>query len=882
VLQAGQVVDRYVVERLLGVGGMGMVFLVRHAQLGSAHALKVLHGASPGVRERLVQEGRLQARWRHPNLLPGTDVLEVDDSPGLVMDFVDGPTLDAWRGDRAVPVAEAIALVTGICAGVAVMHRDGFIHRDLKPANVMLQDVDGVLVPRVADLGLAKALGGSGVTKTGSAVGTPAYMPPEQFRDAAHVDLRADTWSLGCILYELVCGAPPFSGPDLPSIFDAVSRARFVPATERVPDLPPVVASAISAALSLDPAARPADAGSFLAMLRSVPSQAPSAPPRVPSAAPAVPTAPQPLPPGEGGAERRVRAGSGRAGATFHADSTLLPVEAPPARALAPRRASAGAALALVAALGIAAGLAGAWWLSQPAGLLTRAERATLPGDATVELVERALAAVLAADFDAAQRSLDAARTKAPGSAMVAMLLAVVHLCEWDIVGIEELDAAARMADAAGPPPGQALAWAREMMDSGKPNSDAGAALDGGRASVATQVLLANVAPYGIESGRRDLEPWCRLRPGAATGTPYEAIQEARCATTYGSLDAAGPVLRTALGRFPDVAWIGVELGEWHVTRGEAKEGFELLTRALQLDPGARYARAPLAAAATVLGDEPARLAQAEAMLGEQTPARWRIAFARLHGVVLARFGRMREALGLWDTCEREAAAADLPPSRCFCTDIAMSTAVRAERFDLARDYQRKLQALLLDPKLAPLERETYAARNLVAEGRLALHEGKVDAARAALERLESMSTIALVDRESFLVPLRVRVPLAEGNCEAARAALDGFAGTEGNPGCERASLAADLARVCAPSELDAALLDAERACTKPEPWALAATLARAQAVAEQAERARARGDEAAAEAAVARLREVFPAGDTELPVLRRATALEGLPRQEK
>src|SRR5688500_13232778 len=142
-LAVGEEVDRYVVEALLGSGGMAVVYRVRHRTLATAHALKVLTNTVPQVRERLVAEGRIQAGLRHVNLVAVTDVLDVGGAPALLMDYVEGPALVAWIEERGpLPLADVEAIFGGILAGVAMAHARGLVHRDLKPGNVLL-DLSG-------------------------------------------------------------------------------------------------------------------------------------------------------------------------------------------------------------------------------------------------------------------------------------------------------------------------------------------------------------------------------------------------------------------------------------------------------------------------------------------------------------------------------------------------------------------------------------------------------------------------------------------------------------------------------------------------------------------------------------------------------------------
>lgn len=231
-LEIGRQIERYIVEEALGEGGMAFVFRVRHSKLGTLHALKVLKVGGPAIQERLVREGKVQASLKHANILAVTDVIDVDGAPGLLMEYVGGGSLDQWLEGRKPTTAEAESIFRGILAGVGRAHKAGLIHRDLKPGNVLMEDGDDGFVPKVADFGLAKILadtGGKNATRSGVGMGTPAYMSPEQIRDAKNVDGRADIFALGCILYELVCGSSPFQRGDVLSIFAAIADGRYAP-----------------------------------------------------------------------------------------------------------------------------------------------------------------------------------------------------------------------------------------------------------------------------------------------------------------------------------------------------------------------------------------------------------------------------------------------------------------------------------------------------------------------------------------------------------------------------------------------------------------------------------------------------------------------------
>ncbi len=269
----GTRLDRYTVQGVLGQGGMAVVYKVKHTQLGTFHALKVLNTPSPNVRDRMLREGRVQGSLRHPNIVPVTDLVEISGSPGLVMEFVDGPTLESLLERYRPTLEQADALATAILEGVAHAHRKGFIHRDLKPANVLLANSATGLVPKVTDFGLAKLLHGDepeGMhhTRSGMIMGTPSYMAPEQIRDSKHVDQRADVFSLGVMLYELVSGKKPFVGEDIVKLYTAITSGTFRPIHELVPNIPDRMERAIMGALAIDRNQRIQDCDRLLAIWR--------------------------------------------------------------------------------------------------------------------------------------------------------------------------------------------------------------------------------------------------------------------------------------------------------------------------------------------------------------------------------------------------------------------------------------------------------------------------------------------------------------------------------------------------------------------------------------------------------------------------------------
>ncbi|MEQ1505830.1 MAG: serine/threonine-protein kinase, partial [Myxococcota bacterium] len=251
-LEPGTRVDRYVVEGLLGSGAMADVYAVRHVTLGAPMALKILRLRAPQLVGRMVREGRAQARLQHPNVVAVVDLFEIDGAPGLLMERVDGPTLAQALAAGPLPVERVERIARGLMAGLDAAHRLGVVHRDLKPANILLAPGD---VARISDFGLATALtddGEPGLTRPGTAIGTPAYMAPEQHEDAHSVDVRADVFALGVVLYELLSGSAPAAGANLVAAWHKMTQRSWKPVAVAVPGVPERIDRAVTWALEPD------------------------------------------------------------------------------------------------------------------------------------------------------------------------------------------------------------------------------------------------------------------------------------------------------------------------------------------------------------------------------------------------------------------------------------------------------------------------------------------------------------------------------------------------------------------------------------------------------------------------------------------------------
>jgi len=257
--------DHYVIDRELGRGGMALVYLARDTRHERFVALKTLRPeiAIALGRERFLREIKLAARLQHPNILPVYDSGDAGGTLYYVMPYVEGESLrDRLDREPQLPVDDALQIAREVAEALSYAHEHDVVHRDIKPENIMLSGGHAI----VADFGIARAVsaaGGDKLTQTGLAIGTPAYMPPEQASGSGQVDRRSDIYSLACVLYETLAGQPPFSGPTAQAIMarhslDAVPRLKIV--RDAIPDDLEVV---IERALEKVPADRYQTSGEF-------------------------------------------------------------------------------------------------------------------------------------------------------------------------------------------------------------------------------------------------------------------------------------------------------------------------------------------------------------------------------------------------------------------------------------------------------------------------------------------------------------------------------------------------------------------------------------------------------------------------------------------
>ena len=260
--------DRYTIGRELGAGGMATVYLVRDLKHDRSVALKVLRPELAAVigAHRFLQEIRTTAHLQHPHILGLIDSGETEHQLWYVMPFVEGESLrDRINREKQLPVPDAVRLTSEVASALDYAHRHGVIHRDIKPENILLHDGRAL----VADFGIALATSkaGSRLTETGMSLGTPHYMSPEQAMGERDITARSDVYALGCVLYEMLTGEPPFTGPTAQAVVAKVMITEPAAPSAQRKTIPPHVEAAVLQALEKLPADRFAGAAEFAAAL---------------------------------------------------------------------------------------------------------------------------------------------------------------------------------------------------------------------------------------------------------------------------------------------------------------------------------------------------------------------------------------------------------------------------------------------------------------------------------------------------------------------------------------------------------------------------------------------------------------------------------------
>lgn len=244
---------------VVGEGGMGRVYEAEHVRLPRSYAVKIISPIFARNQEamgRFEREAQAAARIVHPNVLDVVDVVRTKDGrPCIVSELLLGEELGHLLHRRTkLPIHEAIDIGRQACRGLAAAHAAGIVHRDLKPENLFVcNNQDGSVTVKLLDFGVAKMTDGASLTRTGTVVGTPAYMAPEQARGMPDVDGRADVYSLGAVLYQIVSGVPPFYGDEPAEVLLKVATETAPPLRQVDPTVPPMLEAVIAGAMARDP-----------------------------------------------------------------------------------------------------------------------------------------------------------------------------------------------------------------------------------------------------------------------------------------------------------------------------------------------------------------------------------------------------------------------------------------------------------------------------------------------------------------------------------------------------------------------------------------------------------------------------------------------------
>lgn len=286
-LEPGAVVaDRFRIRRKLGEGGMGAVYECEHVKVGKRYAIKVLDkrdSLPPEAIERFDREASAPSKIGHPNIVDVFDVgVEPNGTPWMVMELLEGETLgDVIKREQVVQPQRLATIMDQLLDCLAAMHAAGFIHRDLKPANIFL--VGDRPTVKLLDFGIAKAVGEDSRTRSGYVIGTPAYMAPEQMRNARGATARSDLWSVGVILHECLVGFRPFRGETFALLAQIAGPGPHAKLQDIAADLPKPLAALVDRCLSKDASQRPASANALrdeiVPLLEGVRSVRPLPPP---------------------------------------------------------------------------------------------------------------------------------------------------------------------------------------------------------------------------------------------------------------------------------------------------------------------------------------------------------------------------------------------------------------------------------------------------------------------------------------------------------------------------------------------------------------------------------------------------------------------------
>jgi serine/threonine protein kinase len=273
--------DRFVLEAEVGAGGMGTVHRGRDLTTGATVAIKIAHRKAAIIDQRFEREVVILAELAHPNIVRYiASGATIEGAGYLVMDWIEGEPLDRRLKRDGLTAAEAVQVARRVAAALAYAHARGVVHRDIKPSNLLVPDGDLDRLMLI-DFGVARAQQGVSLTETGTMVGTPAYMAPEQVRGTRAVGPAADVFALGCVLYTCLTGRVAFKAKRLAAVHAKIMFWDPPPVDDLAPEVPPALAALVTRMLAKAPEARPADGAAVGALLDALPALPTDTPRRV-------------------------------------------------------------------------------------------------------------------------------------------------------------------------------------------------------------------------------------------------------------------------------------------------------------------------------------------------------------------------------------------------------------------------------------------------------------------------------------------------------------------------------------------------------------------------------------------------------------------------
>jgi len=867
---------------------MAVVYLARHAQLNSWHAVKVVTAHSGSSRDRLVQEGRVQSTLRHPNLVSVTDLVLFEGAPVLVMEFIRGPSLADWLDRYRPSLGEIDRVARGVLEGMAFAHQAGVIHRDVKPANVLMEIQGGELVPKVADFGLVKIAADvtAKTTRQGAVMGTPAYMAPEQHRDASEVDARADVFALGALLYELVSDRQAFEADDMVGLINAICDGRYPRLDDVVPGVPARMARAIEGALRPDREHRIATVEQLLDVwCRDDEGAVVELPRRRLWSAAALDVADSLAPPVDRDSSLSTEPVTlGGPGSASTIDIDLASVDdsaatvAPPVASVPNRRKMW---LGLASLVAVAVVLAVGWVLSDAPVRTLTLHGVAEDSPAQVRFRE-GMDAIYLGEFEKAERvfeTVSAEHAQDPALHLMIGLNRCLLAQTWTcIAAVHQAD---QMASGAGTPASQLARLVSSSLTDTESADQINAQWDA--FLVAHPELLPAHLARVLTVHDLDHDNWIRHLDDAMARFPEVVIFHGLKANFLGASGRAAEaeaLLLEALEAFPASSFLKVHLALLYRMEGRVEDQRKVLDTLMREDPGYGEVLQMMAEHALATGDDQALRELTETVRAPTTPVAKQITFARRHLLLLYGRGRAREADAWVDFCAETASQNGDPISVVDCYKNASGAYYHYRLLDEALAWAARFRDAYDRAEIHPRVRTTFMTTWVYYQGLAALRRGDVEGAVAEFRRLEHIheDDFGHLDK-GYLTRLgAAEIASARGDVDAALKHLDGM--KRPIDACEESYLYGTVyLRAGRMEDLAPIALDmADRACDQLP----ILRIVRAGFLVELAAYYAAERREDEATEVLAMFEQAWPDADADNPwMLRAATIAEGLGWQE-